>query len=114
MTKRSPEPPQHLSASCSTWWKTVVTDFKLEDHHLRLLQLACEAWDRCQQAREILARESITFRDDRENIRPHPAITIEKDARTAFARLVRELDLDTEPPVPTGRSRPPALASNRG
>ena len=87
-------------------------DFDLEEHHRHLLHLACEAWDRCQQARAILDADGVVFKDDRGNIRAHPAVAIEKDARTGFARLVRELDLDTEPPVP-GRSRPPALRSNR-
>ena len=46
-------------------------------------------------------------------IRPHPAVTIERDARLAVARLVRELDLDVSPPA-SERSGPPALFSNRG
>jgi hypothetical protein len=49
----------------------------------------------------------------RRGVKPHPAIAIEQDSRLGFARLIRELDLDTEPPV-SNRVGPPALFSNRG
>ena len=45
-------------------------------------------------------------------MRPHPAIAIERDSKIGFARLVRELDLDTEPPT-SMRSAPVPLRSNR-
>jgi phage terminase small subunit len=90
----------------------VTADFDLEGHHLRLLQAAAEAWDRMQQARTALAEHgSLTFTDASGNLKAHPAEAIERNARTAFARLVRELDLDAGPPAE--RSRPPAIHSNR-
>jgi phage terminase small subunit len=83
----------------------------LDEHHVRLLTLACEAWDRCQQARESLDVEGLVFEDRFGAPHARPEIAIERDSRLAFARLVRELDLDTtevgEP------SRPPPLKSNR-
>ena len=107
-----PEPPGHLSAEASTWWRNVVNDFDLEAHHLHLLQCACEAWDKMSLARrEIAAHGSLTFRDNAGNIKSHPANAIERDSRTAFARLVRELDLDAG--APSEARRPPALHSNR-
>jgi P27 family predicted phage terminase small subunit len=110
--KGGTSPPGHLSDDTKSWWRSAVKNYALEEHHLRLLQAACESWDRLQQAREAINKDGITFRDDRGNLRAHPAVAIEKDARIGFARLVRELDLDCEPPA-SGRSRPPALASNR-
>ena len=107
-----PEPPTHLSADAAAWWRDVVTDYALEAHHLRLLQSACESWDRMQQARQALADHGgLTFVDKNETIRAHPAVAMERDARISFARLVRELDLDAGAPAET--KRPPALVSNR-
>jgi phage terminase small subunit len=104
--------PKHLQPGTRRWLKNLQAEYLLEDHHGRIAILAGESWDRCVQAREAIARDGMTFRDDRGNIRPHPLLAVERDARTAFARLVRELDLDTEGPA--SPLRPPGLGSNRG
>lgn len=108
---KASDPPAHISAEAGAWWRDVVRDYDLEPHHLRLLQAACECWDRAQVARQAVAADGITFRDSSGNLKAHPAVAIERDARNLFARLVRELDLDAEGPA--DRSRPPALGSNR-
>src|SRR5262245_30471280 len=108
-----PRPPPHVSASCKRWWSDVVSGYVLEGHHLRLLQLAAEAWDENEAAREVLAKDGLVIAGREGGLRPHPAVAIARDARLAFARLIRELDLDTEPPVPS-RIGPPPLRSNSG
>lgn len=106
-------PPSHLSRDAKKWWRQVTDDFDLEPHHLRLLQVAGEAWDRAQEARKVLKKHGgVTFIGANGEPKAHPAVAIERDARTAFARLVRELDLDGD--GPSDRSRPPAIRSNRG
>jgi phage terminase small subunit len=104
--------PRHLRRATREWYTNVCATYELEQHHLRLLQLAGEAWDRAEQAREALAEHGLVF-DDRFG-QPHarPEIAVERDARLAFARLIRELDLDAEPP--SSPSRPPGIRSNRG
>ncbi len=105
-------PPAHLSDEAAAWWRDVLCDYDLEPHHVRLLQAAGEAWDRMQQARKALADHGgLTFLSSSGDIRAHPAVSMERDARVAFARLVRELDLDAG--APAERSRPPSLISNR-
>lgn len=104
--------PQHLRPETRRWWRSVTADFRLEQHHIRLLTLACEAFDRCAEAREILAKDGLTIATGDGGLKAHPAVGIERDSRLAVARLIRELDLDCEPPG-EGR-RPPALPSNRG
>ena len=100
--------PAHLAPETRKWFTEVVTTYQLEPHHIRLLQLAGEAWDRCQQAREAIARDGLIALTTG---KAHPAVAIERDSRLAFARLIRELNLDAEPPA--SWSRPPALHSNR-
>jgi P27 family predicted phage terminase small subunit len=109
-----PQPPAHLSPSAQQWWKTTVETYVLHEHHLRLLQLACEAWDRAQAARKQLEEEGLTVSGREGGMRPHPCIGIERDTRLAVARLVRELDLDTEPPVSERVSLPGLMCNRRG
>ena len=82
-------------------------DYDLGEHHSRLLTMACEAWDRACQAREILAKDGIGIGGREAAARPHPAVAIERDARIAFARLVAQLNLDVELPVDSGRRGEP-------
>jgi hypothetical protein len=39
----------------------VHQDYDLEEHHSRLLTMACEAWDRACEAREIMAKDGIVI-----------------------------------------------------
>lgn len=106
-----PRPPKYLRPATKRWWRTVIETWDLGDHHIRLLTLAAGAWDRAEQAREALAQFGLTFVDEKINrISARPEVAIERDSRIAFARLLRELDLDTEAAT---SSRPPALKSNR-
>ncbi len=100
-------PPKHLKAETRKWWSGVVREYQLEAHHVKLLTAAAETWDRYEEARETLRKEGSYYTDSRGNPRAHPAIAVERDARLAFARLLRELDLDVDPP--RAPSRPPAF-----
>jgi len=101
--------PKHLQAATRRWFSSTIADFELEPHHIRLLTLAGEAWDRCQQAREALAANGLTFTDRHGSPRARPEVGIERDNRVAFARLLRELALDVQPPAD---SRPVAITGN--
>jgi len=107
-----PPPPDHLSPAMQAWWRQVMEDYELDPHHLRLLEAACDAWDRMVEARDVLREEGLTVTTEHRT-KKHPAADIERDSRLAFARLLRELDLDAEPPPERPAWRPPALRSNR-
>lgn len=112
MAEKAQKPPAHLSAAARKFFRGVVEDYSLDEHHVKLLVLACEALDRGEQARVTLAAEGITFVDRFGSPRAHPCVAIERDSRTAYARLLRELALDFG--EEDTASRPPALADNRG
>jgi len=103
--------PKHLRPSTRRWFRDVIAEYDLEPHHVRLLTLAGEAWDRGQQARAEIDRYGLTYTDGNGLPRTRPEIAVERDCRVAFARLLRELDLDVA--GPDGAPRPPALRSNR-
>ena len=103
--------PDYLQPATRAWWESVVTRWELEPHHVRLLTLACVAWDRHEEARALLEREGLTTGTKAGGRRCHPAVRIESDCRLQFARLVRELDLDLD--APPAASRPAPLRSLR-
>jgi phage terminase small subunit len=79
---------------------------------LKLLEAAADAWDRMVQARTQLATDGLTV-EGAHGKKTHPAVNVERDSRTAFARLVRELDLDEPVPSPGRYMPPPAIRSNK-
>lgn len=103
--------PKYLRTPTRRWVEGILREFVLEEHHRRLLVLAAESWDRCTQAREALKKHGLTFEDRFGGVKARPEVAIERDSRLAFARLLRELQLDVEAPA---ESRPPALRARAG
>lgn len=97
--------PKHLSAAARKWWRTVVEEYACGPHELHLLTLAAEALDRCTAARQAIEQHGLTYLDPKRGPRMRPEVVIERDSRAAFARLIKQLDLDDDGlPVPGARS----------
>jgi P27 family predicted phage terminase small subunit len=94
----SPTAPKHLRAPTRRWWSSVQADYTLEPHHVRLLTMMAEAWDRCQEAREAIEEHGLVYTDRFGSPKPRPEVAVERDSRIAFARLLRELNLDVDAP----------------
>lgn len=104
--------PSHLAAATRAWYQQVCADFELEPHHLRLLQLSAEAWDRCVDARKAIAEHGTTYTDRFGSPRLRPEVSVERDSRLAFCKTLRELSLDIEPPAESPRL--PSRSGTRG
>lgn len=102
MPKQAPKQafltPKHLKTATKRWFEAVVTEFELQEHHLRILSLAAESWDRCQQARAAIEKHGLTYSDRFGAPHARPEVQIERDARTSFRQCVRELGLDLADP----------------
>lgn len=97
--------PKHLRPETRTWAEEIIEDYSLDGHHIKILVQAAEAWDRIEEARERIETEGAYYIDRFGAPRRHPAVADERAGRVVFARLLRELSLDAEPPD----SRPPRL-----
>jgi P27 family predicted phage terminase small subunit len=105
------KPPAHISTESKKWFLSVLDDYALEPHEVKLLILACEAFDRATSARETISECGAYYNDRFGSPRKHPAVSVLEAATIAFARLTRELSLtDTAP----DENRPPSIKSNRG
>jgi len=95
--------PQHLSAASRALFNGIVADYVLEPWHVRLLTEALGALDRAEQARTQLDRDGLTTTTRLGELKSHPLLLVERDARNCFARLMKQLGLDVE--APTERRR---------
>ena len=105
-SQKKSKPPSYLLPATRKWWASVVEDFEMEPHHRLLLTAACEALDRVTLAREAVAVDGAFFTDRHGARKPHPGLIVERDNRTLFARLLRELALDVDAP---DAPRPPQI-----
>jgi len=105
MTKQAA--PKHLSADSRRLWLAIVTEFEIEDPAgTRILQTALEALDRAAMARKQIDDEGMTIRDKFGQLKSHPLLPTERDARSAFLQGMKALNLDLLPSR-DGPGRPP-------
>jgi len=95
--------PEHLRPASKAWFRQVMRNYELEPHHIRLLTLACEAFERAEDAQKTLGKEGLIYLDRFGSPHPRPEVKIKEQAEIIFARLLRDLALDVEPPKGIGR-----------
>src|SRR5215208_6923770 len=89
-----PSPPEGLSRRSSAIWGAILTDYELDTAQQALFEEALRSLDRADQSRAIVEAEGPIVFDRFVQPRAHPAVAIERDARQAFVRTLRELGLD--------------------
>ena len=85
--------PAHLSREAAAWWVRFTADWALDPAARLILQTGLEAFDRMRGAQRAVKRQGLTLKSGRS----HPALVVERDARLAFLRCLRALNLDIEP-----------------
>jgi len=96
MVHRSP--PDHLTKEAQSWWEQLMEEFNLDDPGARLLlQTACECYDRMKQAQATVKKEGASFRDRFDQVKSHPLLVVERDARSQMILAIKSLNLDIEP-----------------
>jgi P27 family predicted phage terminase small subunit len=92
-------PPKHLSLTARKLWRDICASHEVAHaNQFALLRSACEAFDRAEGARQILAAEGITTKDRFGQLRAHPACAIERDARGQMIACFRALGLSDPDP----------------
>ena len=85
----------HLTDPSVAWLRDLEAAYDLGPHERKLALSAAEALDRSRGARERLEKDGVLLKDRFGQLRPHPAVAIERDARAQFTRIVCALNLPT-------------------
>lgn len=96
--KKSDTPPKQLSREAKAWWRKLCSEYALDDEAGKLfLQTALEAFDRMRQAQGVIRDEGPTIKDRFDQMKAHPLLTVERDARSQMIQALKALNLDVEP-----------------
>ena len=100
-----------LSPEAKRWQAKLTREYDIGDEAgLLILQTSLEAFDRMREAQQQVAADRVSFRDRFGQVKAHPLLTVERDARAAFLAGLRSLNLDLEP-LHDGPGRPPGSTS---
>lgn len=103
---RGPAPPGHLSGAAQALWNEIHAGWVLDPSQISVLAVSLQAFDRAEQARQLIDREGVTVKDRWQQTKAHPALNVERDSRAAYLAGLRQLGLDLV--APAGRiGRPP-------
>lgn len=113
LTMTDPRAPKALSREARQWWKRLVAEYGIDDQAgLLLLQTALEAFDRMRGAQAKIAEEGETVVDRFDQVKAHPLLSVERDARGQMLVALKQLNLDLEP-LRDGLGRPPGRKNGR-
>jgi len=87
--------PRSLKETGKQLWKSITADYSFDDAaSLELLERACQAADRAEQARESIEKNGGPIAKDRFGIdQRHPAVNVERDAVATMIAAFKLLGL---------------------
>src|SRR5512136_1953957 len=89
--------PAGLSEAGANLWRKLSTEYRVDDAHGQAeLALACRAADRLEACRKRIEKDGVSVRDRWGQVKPHPLLAAERDARAAVLAALRQLSL----PIP--------------
>jgi len=87
-----------LSAEARKFKKGILEEYTIDDAAgLRILETACEAFDRMRSAQKTIQKDGMTVTDRWGQIKAHPLCSVERDSRAQFLAALKQLNLDLEP-----------------
>ncbi len=90
--------PAHLSDESKKFWTQIVDDYGISDAAgLKILRVACEAFDRAQLARVEIDKTGLLVLDKFMQAKSNPLLPVERDSRAAFLAGLKALNLDVAP-----------------
>jgi hypothetical protein len=84
--------PTGLAAAGRGLWSRLQVGYGVADPAgLAILEQAARALDRVEECRAAIAKDGVTVRDRWDQVKPHPLLAAERDARAAVLAAIRQL-----------------------
>lgn len=98
-----PDPPEHLSERSKELWRTIVPLRIRSVGRVTLFRIALDCLDTADEARAAVDQQGLTTKTKTTGLmHPHPLLKIEKDSRSQFARLWKDLGLGWDRRIDAG------------
>ncbi|MDO8862470.1 P27 family phage terminase small subunit [Haliea sp. E1-2-M8] len=96
-----------MSTEARSWWDRLLAEYGIaDDAGLLLMQTALESFDRMRDCQAAVTRDGAMIKDRFDQLKPHPLLATERDARAQMLSALKALNLDLEP-LRDGVGRPP-------
>lgn len=93
-----PAAPKALSIEAKGWWTRLIAEYEIRDEAgFLILQSGLESFDRMRGAQTQIKRDGATFQDRFGQVKAHPMLPVERDARASLLSALKALNLDLEP-----------------
>lgn len=88
-----PPPPPHLGEPERAIWDAITGEWKGTSASFFVLVSTLEAHQRAREAREVIGEEGMTIVGRDGQPKAHPLCSVERDARAAFQRGLKQLGI---------------------
>jgi hypothetical protein len=97
-----------LSKEAQKWHDTLQTAYSIFDAGgMLLLRTAAECFDRLRQFQKIVDKDGLVQTDKAGQLKSHPLLIEERNARAQMMAAIKALNLDLEPVKTPGRPTQP-------
>jgi phage terminase small subunit len=94
---KGPRPPAGYTPEARKLWRDVLEGWSIDPAAMVLLDGACTALMRVRQAQAMLATAGIVSTDRFGQVKAHPAVIVEQNAKQTLLQSLKALNLDLEP-----------------
>ena len=96
--KKPASTPKNLTSEAKSIWRRLVVAYGIVDEGgFEILRTGLEAHDRMRGVQAQIGRDGVTFVDRFGQVKSHPLLSVERDARAQYLAALKALNLDLEP-----------------
>ena len=96
--KKPVETPKTFNSEAKGIWRKLLAEYDIADEGgYQVLQVGLEAFSRMRECQKQIGLDGITTTDRFGQVKAHPLLACERDARAQYLAALKALNLDMEP-----------------